>query len=131
MSRLASQSGILNDEFDLKDLAVRSLDLDEVNRESLHLLVFLFMHFLSYPNQTEIPENKNSVKYMSIEKCFHRLFSLIGYDVDQQRFTTMPHKIRTSPQFCSFFATLPQVMDNNFMIGKVFSLIRILKTYFN
>ena len=24
---------------------------------------------------------------------------------------------RTSPQFCSFFATLPQVMDNNFTIG--------------
>ena len=24
---------------------------------------------------------------------------------------------RTSPQFCSFFSILPQVMDNNFMIG--------------
>ena len=24
---------------------------------------------------------------------------------------------RSTPQFCSFFSTLAQVMDNNFMIG--------------
>ena len=115
----ASQSGTLSDELEWKDLAVRSLNIDEVNRESLHLLVFLFMHFLSYPNQTEIPENKNSVKYLGVKRCFHCLYSLLGYDEVQQRFTTMPHKIRTSPQFCSFFSTLSQVMDNNFMIGNL------------
>lgn len=115
----ASQSGTLSDDLDWKDLAVRSLDIDEVNRETLHLLVFLFMHFLSYPNQTEIPDNRNSVQYLAVKRCFHSLYSLLGYDEVQQRFTTMPHKIRTSPQFCSFFSTLPQVMDNNFMIGNL------------
>ena len=28
--------------------------------------------------------------------------------------------LRSTPQFCSFFSTLAQVMDNNFMIGLFF-----------
>ena len=95
MSRLASQSGTLSEDMDnWRDLAVTSLDIEEEDKETLHLLVFLFMHFLSYPNQTEIPDNKSCVKYLAVQKCFHSLYSLIGYDEVQQRFTTMPHKIR-------------------------------------
>ena len=39
-------------DLEYRDLAVRSLGAEEVTRETLHLLTFLFMHFLSYPNQT-------------------------------------------------------------------------------
>ena len=89
INRLTSQSGTLSEELELKDIAIKSLEIEEVYKETLHLLVFLFMHFLSYPNQTKIPENKTS-----FQRCFHCMFSLIGYDEVQQRFTTMPHKIR-------------------------------------
>ena len=69
-------------------------------RETIHLLVFLFMHFLSQPNQTLIPENKTSLAYLTVQRCFHGLYSLIGYDEVQQRFTTMPHKIRLETCLC-------------------------------
>ena len=90
----ASQSGTLSEDLDFKDLAVLSLELEEINKETIHLLVFLFMHFLSCTNQTVIPENKSSLAYLTVQRCFHSLYSLIGYDEIQQRFTTMPHKIR-------------------------------------
>lgn len=57
--------------------------------------------------------------YSTNQRSLHGLFSLLGYDEKEQRFTTMPHKIRTTPQFCSFFASLPQVMDNNFALGNL------------
>ena len=36
-------------------MAARSVDLDEVDKETIHLLVFLFMQFLSQPEQAVIP----------------------------------------------------------------------------
>ena len=73
---------------------MKSLEIDEVNKETLHLLVFLFMHFLSFPNQTMIPENKSSVVNLAVQRSFHILYSLIGYDEVHQSFTTVPHKVR-------------------------------------
>jgi len=117
MTRLASQSGTFNEDIDYKEIAIKSMDLGSIDKETLHLMVFLFMQFLSHPHQAEIPENKSCVKYLALQKSFHGLFAILGYDEKEQRFRTMPHKIRTTAQFCSFFANLPQVMDNNFGIG--------------
>ena len=114
--RLVSQNG---EEQDYKDVAPKSMDLEQSDKEMMHLVVFLFMQFLSSPGQAEIPENKDSSAYLGMKRSLHGLFSLLGYDEKEQRFTTMPHKIRTTPQFCSFFANLAQVMDNNFPIGNL------------
>ena len=65
-----------------------------MNKETLHLLVFLFMHFLSFPNQTTTEETKSTVVNLAIQRSFHILYSLIGYDEINQRFTTVPHKMR-------------------------------------
>ena len=94
INRTASHSGTLSEDLDYKDLALLSLELEDINKETIHLLVFLFMHFLSSSSQTIIPENKTSLAYLTVQRCFHSLYSLIGYDEVQQRFTTMPHKIR-------------------------------------
>ena len=117
ITRLVSQSGTVSEDIDVKDVAVRSIDLDTVDKETLHLLVFLFMQFLSHPNHARLPENKNSTQHTAMLKSFQCLFSLIGFDDREHRFTTMPHKVRATAQFYSFFANLPQVMDNNFGIG--------------
>ena len=98
INRTASQSGTLSE-----DLALLSLELEDINKETIHLLVFLFMHFLSCSNQTLIPENKTSLAYLTVQRCFHSLYSLIGYDEVQQRFTTMPHKIRLETFFMMDF----------------------------
>ena len=115
VNRLASQPIIEDVEF--KDVAYRSMELENIDKETIHLLVFLFMQFLSNPDQAVIPENKNSLEYISMQKCFQCLFSLIGFDDKELRFTTMPHKVRATAQFSSFFANLSQVLDNNFSIG--------------
>ena len=95
------------------------MELDNIDKETIHLLVFLFMQFLSQPEQAEVSENKGSTEYAAMRKCFQRLFSLLGFDSKEMRFTTMPHKVRTTAQFSSFFANLAQVMDNNFSIGNL------------
>ena len=38
------------------NVAAKTVDLDEVDKESIHLLVFLFMQFLSQPDQAEVPK---------------------------------------------------------------------------
>lgn len=119
VTRLISQSGTMMDELEYKDVASRSMELESVEKETIHLLVFLFMQFLSQSEQAVVPENKNSLEYISMQKCFQCLFSLIGFDDRELRFTTMPHRVRSTAQFSSFFANLPQVMDNNFGIGNL------------
>jgi hypothetical protein len=64
-----------------------------VDKETLHLLVFLFMQFLSHPEHATIPENKNSRAHSAMLKSFQCLFSLIGFDDREHRFMTMPHKV--------------------------------------
>ena len=48
----------------------------------------------------EIPENKSSPAYLAVQRCFRCLYSLLGYDEVQQRFTTMPSKIRSLHHSC-------------------------------
>ena len=76
------------------DMDAMEKAFESIDKETLHLMVFLFMQFLSHPHQAEITENKSCVKYLALQKSFHGLFSLLGYDEKEQRFTTMPHRIR-------------------------------------
>ena len=74
------------------------LELPTSHQETLHLLVFLFMQFLSQPQQASMPENKAGPAHQAMQRSFSGLFSLLGYDEREQRFTTMPHRIRTTAQ---------------------------------
>ena len=38
------------------NVAAKTLDMDEIDKESLHLLVFLFMQFLSHPEMAKVPD---------------------------------------------------------------------------
>ena len=82
------------EDLDFKDVAPKSMHIEQTDKETVHLLVFLFMQFLASPQQAETPENKDSAAYSGMKRSLHGLFSLLGYDEKEQRFTTMPHKIR-------------------------------------
>ena len=82
------------EDLDFKDVAPKSMHIEQTDKETVHLLVFLFMQFLASPQQAEAPENKDSAAYSGMKRSLHGLFSLLGYDEKEQRFTTMPHKIR-------------------------------------
>ena len=117
------------------NVAAKSVDLDEVDKESIHLLVFLFMQFLSCAEQAIIPEGKSdegkgqssfTKPQAPHEKAFQSLYSLLGYSKQDGRFTTMPHKIRCAPAVNSFFANLQQVLDSNYVMGEIMLLDCIL-----
>ncbi len=82
------------------NVAAKTLDMDEIDKETLHLLVFLFMQFLSTPDQAMLPpppadDSKHASKVLHAStRCFHSLYSLIGYNEAERRFQVMPHKLR-------------------------------------
>ena len=102
--------------------------MDEIDKESLHLLVFLFMQFLSHPDQAVLvqSEEKQHTKVHPSSRALQSLFSLLGYNEHERRFTTMPHKVRSTPAINAFLANLYQVLDNNFKIGEQMLLNVIL-----
>ena len=95
-------------------MAAKTLDMDEIDKESLHLLVFLFMQFLSHPEMAKVPDGHGghghgsghghgdhgerehkehhktqavrSVQAAAMNRCFQSLYSLLGYNEVERRF---------------------------------------------
>ena len=59
-------------------------------------------------------------------KAFQSLYTLLGFNENERRFTTMPYRIRCTPAINAFMTNLPQVLDNNFAIGKLILLNTVL-----
>nr|CAD7404600.1 unnamed protein product [Timema poppensis] len=95
----------------------RVIDLEEADRETMHLLVFLFMQFLSRSDQAFPSDEKVLAKSQGI--VLHHLYLLLGYNQNERGFHVPPQKLRTSPVFNVFIANLPQLMDQNHLMGKV------------
>jgi hypothetical protein len=45
--------GVVGGDSEYINVAAKTLDLEEIDKETLHLLVFLFMQFLSTPEQVK------------------------------------------------------------------------------
>ena len=108
---LGSSSGGLPEESEYANVAAKTLDMDEIDKESLHLLVFLFMQFLSHPEMAKVPEGHGqghgnrqggdhgehkehhktsqavrNVHVAAMNRCFQCLYSLLGYNEVERRF---------------------------------------------
>ncbi|KAF2367443.1 hypothetical protein FHG87_001798 [Trinorchestia longiramus] len=95
----------------------KAMELEETDRDTLHLLVFLFMQFLAQPQHAGgIEEEKGGVK--SIDAVLRHVAGLMGYSTIESNFSVGPTKLRASPVFNSFIANLPQVLDHNFQMAK-------------
>eukprot|EP00094_Tigriopus_californicus_P000131 TCALIF_00127-PA protein Name:"Similar to UNC79 Protein unc-79 homolog (Homo sapiens)" AED:0.02 eAED:0.04 QI:0/0/0/0.66/0.5/0.33/3/0/2591 len=125
LNKQPSSAAMMGEESEYINVAAKTLDLDEIDKETLHLLVFLFTQFLSYSDYAKFPEEKQT-KAHAATRCFQSLFSLIGYNEAERRFQVMPHKIRSTPTVNAFIANLPQVLDYNFEMGKKILLNSIL-----
>ena len=67
------------------------------------------------------------VLYVQVSaKAFQSLYTLLGFNENERRFTTMPYRIRCTPAINAFMTNLPQVLDNNFAIGKLILLNTVL-----
>ncbi|XP_047487267.1 protein unc-79 homolog [Penaeus chinensis] len=93
----------------------RAMDLEETDKDTLHLLVFLFMQFLSQPQHVGGNEDKGSVKVMNL--VLRHLSVLMGFSPQERCFSISPARLRSSPVFNAFLSNLPHVLDHNFCMG--------------
>lgn len=70
----------------------RIIDLEESDKETIHLLVFLFMQFLSRSDQAFPTEEKPLVKVQNI--VLRHLYLLLGYSQIDKTFHITPYRLR-------------------------------------
>ena len=51
LSKQVSNVATVIDELEYLNIAAKTMDIDEVEKETIHMLVFLFMQFLSHSEQ--------------------------------------------------------------------------------
>ncbi|CAH2985737.1 unnamed protein product [Chilo suppressalis] len=93
----------------------KAVDLEEADRETTNLLVFLLMQFLSRSDQAHPTEDKATAKTQ--ELVLKHLFLLLGYNCVEKYFHISPYTLRQSSIFNAFMANLPQVLDQNHVMG--------------
>lgn len=81
----------MNDD-SLVGLLSRITELEESDRETIHLLVFLLMQFMSRPDQAYPSEDKPMSKTQSI--VLKHLFLLLGHNQIDKTFHTSPENLR-------------------------------------
>lgn len=80
------------DETNLSACLHRIIDLEEADKETIHLLVFLFMQFLSRADQAFPAEEKPMVKMQAI--VLKHLNLLLGYSQVEKAFHISPSRMR-------------------------------------
>lgn len=93
----------------------RIIDLEELDKETIHLLIFLFMQFLSRSDQAYPTEEKPLARIQSI--VLRHLYLLLGYSQIDHTFHVTPCRLRASAVFNAFLSTLPQTLDQNHLMG--------------
>nr|XP_023011875.1 protein unc-79 homolog isoform X2 [Leptinotarsa decemlineata] len=95
----------------------RVIDLEEADKETMHLLVFLLMQFLSRSDQAYPAEEKNLAKTQGI--VLRHLYLLLGYSQNDRGLYLPPQRLRCSPAFSVFLSNLPQLLDQNHLMGRL------------
>lgn len=113
-SHLQSFSGAADDS-NLSGCLHRIIDLEESDKETMHLLIFLLMQFFSRVDQAYPTEEKPLARVQQI--VLRHLYLLLGYSQTEKTFHITPQRLRTSAVFNVFIANLPQVLDQNNLIG--------------
>ncbi|XP_063983209.1 protein unc-79 homolog isoform X2 [Diachasmimorpha longicaudata] len=91
------------------------VELEEADKETMHLLVFLFMQFLSRTDQAYPTDEKPLSKTQGI--VLRHLYLLLGYNQTERIFHLSPQRLRLSSVFNVFIANLPQLLDQNHVMG--------------
>lgn len=103
------------DEANLTACLHRIIDLEEADKETIHLLVFLLMQFLSRADQAFPTEEKPLVKTQTI--VLRHLYLLLGYSQIDRSFHITSARLRSSAVFNVFLTNLTQVLDQNHLMG--------------
>lgn len=95
----------------------RVIDLEEADKETMHLLIFLLMQFLSRSDQAYPSDEKGLTKSQGI--VLRHLFLLLGYSQSDRGIYITPQRLRVSPVFSAYLSNLPQLLDQNHLMGRM------------
>ncbi|XP_022658130.1 protein unc-79 homolog isoform X4 [Varroa destructor] len=96
----------------------RTLESDDLNdQDTLHMLVFVFLEFLSRPDPSHPTEEKSMARSHSI--VLAHLNILMGYSFQERHFIIGPQRLRVSPVFNAFLSQLAKVLDLNHKMAGV------------
>ncbi|XP_038110168.1 protein unc-79 homolog isoform X5 [Culex quinquefasciatus] len=114
------------DDSNLSGYLYRVIDLEEADKETIHLLIFLLMQFMSRADLAYPTDEKPMAKQQTI--VLRHLYLLLGFNQIDKSFHVSSSRLRNSAVFNSFLANLPQVLDQNHLMGWVLlpSVIQIL-----
>lgn len=105
------------DDQNLLSFLQRVIDLEEADKETMHLLIFLLMQFLSRADQAYPAEEKAMAKSQGI--VLRHLYLLLGYSQNDRGLYLPPQRLRSSPAFSVYIANLPQLLDQNNLMGNM------------
>lgn len=123
------------DDQNLTTFLQKIIDLEEADKETMNLLIFLLMQFLSRSDQAYPAEEKSLGRTQTI--VLKHLWLLLGISINTPPTITItlslltgytqtdrgihlpPQHLRASPAFNVFLANLPQVMDQNHLMGRI------------
>ncbi|XP_076339617.1 UNC-79 domain-containing protein isoform X3 [Tachypleus tridentatus] len=108
---------LVQEEYHFNQVLHHVMDLEDHDKDTLHLLVFLLMQFLSREDHSHPSEEKAMARNQHI--ILRHLNILLGYNPAEKGFLIPPHKLRNSPVFRAFLVSLPKVLDYNFKIGNI------------
>ncbi|OTF77235.1 hypothetical protein BLA29_006772, partial [Euroglyphus maynei] len=114
-----SKQDMAQEELMLFNVVHRTMDdgSDYCDQETLHLLVFLFMQFLSYPDPQHPIDDKSLNRSQII--VLRHLNTLLGYSMSENIFLLSAYDLRRKSVFSAFLSALPDVLDLNLTVGSL------------
>ncbi|KAI6239067.1 Uncoordinated protein 79 [Aphelenchoides fujianensis] len=103
-----------DEESNLCLLLNRVVDMENPERHTIYLTVALFVHFLCNKKSNSADEKATAKKQSVLLRHFN---TLLGYSSSEKCFTIPPHRIRRAAVCNAFMSGLPEILDNNLMIG--------------
>ncbi|CAH1714206.1 unnamed protein product [Aphis gossypii] len=116
--------GMDSHEDNASELLQKVVDLEESDKETSSLIVFLLMQYMSRPEHAYPEESKHGIRVQGI--VLQHLYLLLGYNYNEKGFIIPPDKLRVLPVFNSFLSNLPQMLDQNFTMGHIIAPTALL-----
>lgn len=85
-------SSNMMEDVQVSGLLQRIIEFEESDSETIHLLVFLLMQFMSRPDQAFPTDDKNIAKMQNI--VLRHMYLLLGYNWSERGFYVSAHKLR-------------------------------------
>ncbi|XP_067119858.1 protein unc-79 homolog isoform X2 [Centruroides vittatus] len=108
---------LAQEETHLLHIIQKCMDMEDHDKETSHLLIFVLMHFLATPDQSHPSEGKVIGRNQHL--VLRHINLLMGYSPTEKGFLIPPHKLRSSPVFNPFITSISKVLDFNFKMGTV------------